>query len=273
MITPSPAPQLPPIDPTWQRSKFTELRYEYYAAGRSLWFTDQPTMGAMFLGYAIECSLKLALLMAGEADKRVLNSHSHLDLYRRCRTVGVLMDVEVSDDLLHHVSDSFNQRYPKQLMDVIAAAEGRGQAIAQVIGAILAYDDLMMQLDRSLAVQASDSSVRVALIAARFSGRYQGRAIFHSNVALMKERAYILSALKSEFETSETMQRASGCDEFTIQYNLQSAKLCIDLWERAPGSIWKFLPMRTLVGDLELDGDKHFARDFVYPGKRERYVR
>ncbi len=48
-------------DKDYHRKRFTKLRFEYYVSGRTLWFSDTMSIGALLLGYAVEAHLKHAL--------------------------------------------------------------------------------------------------------------------------------------------------------------------------------------------------------------------
>ncbi len=166
------------MDVAFQRKKFTELRFEYYVSGRMLWFSDTMSIAAMLLGYAVELSLKYALIVSGVSHKGLLHGHKPLDIFLKCVEVGALPKVETSNDLLQYVSDMFNQRYPSQVIETSAEANARGHAIAQTLDLILSYDDLVIQLDDALRAYCADDFVSIGLLAAHFVNRPQGRGVF-----------------------------------------------------------------------------------------------
>jgi len=89
------------VDREFQRKRFTELRFEYYTAGRMLWFNDTISIAAMLLGYAVEPSLKQALIAAGTPDKnKVLYSHVIPNIFAEYSGLGCAARLEVSPDLL-----------------------------------------------------------------------------------------------------------------------------------------------------------------------------
>jgi hypothetical protein len=256
------------VDKAFQRRKFTELRFEYYVSGRFLWFSDTMSTGAMLLGYAVELSLKYALVLAGISHKGLLHSHKPLDLFRKCVEVGALPGVEVSEDLLQYVSDMFNQRYPSQVVETSAEANARGHAISQSLDLILAYDDLVIQLDEALRARCGDGSASIGLLAAHFVNRPQGRGFFHCNVAALKCAAAYRAYLEKEYREYEERAKKDGVDEQTVAYNLGNQRQRLATWEAAPASIWHYEKVSTAIGpDLESLSHAAYAKTFAYPGR------
>jgi hypothetical protein len=67
------------MEKDWQRKKYKELRFEYYVAGRNLWFSDMMSVGAVLLGYSVEFHFKQALIEHDtkfEKDRRVSSLHN-----------------------------------------------------------------------------------------------------------------------------------------------------------------------------------------------------
>ncbi|MGI0133793.1 MAG: hypothetical protein ACREBW_02390 [Candidatus Micrarchaeaceae archaeon] len=256
------------MDDDFQRRKFTELRFEYYVSGRTLWFSDTMNIGAMLLGYAVELSLKYALICAGVAHKRLLHGHRPVDLFKKCIEVNAIPGVTASEDLLQYVSDMFNQRYPSQVIETSAEANARGHAIGLSLDVILAYDDLMIQLDDALRLKCSDHSVSIGLLAAHFVNRPQGRGFFHCNVAALKNSHFYREHLKDEYSAYDELAKANGVDEQTRNYNLGNQKQRLATWESAPSSIWSYPKVSTAIGpDFESLQSGSYAKDFVYPGR------
>ncbi len=256
------------MDATFQRKKFTELRFEYYVSGRMLWFNDTMSIAGMLLGYAVELSLKYALILAGITHKRLLHGHKPLDLYQKCVEVMAIPNVQASTDLLQYVSDMFNLRYPSQVIETSAEANARGHAIGQSLDLILAYDDLVIQLDDALKVRCSDDSVSIALLGAHFINRPQGRGFFHCNVAALKNTAVYRGILEKEYTSAEEHMQNQGLTEETISYNLENYRQRLKTWQNAPSSIWNYPKVSTAIGpDFETLKDREYARDFMYPGR------
>lgn len=261
------------MDRQFQKRKFTELRLEYYAAGRMLWFNDTMSIAAMLLGYAVELSLKQALVVAGASDKdKILYSHVIPDLFAECSARGCVSRMEVSSDLLVYVSDMLNQRYPSQVTQAVLAAEQRGHAIGQSLDLIVAYDDFIIQLDDSLRTQCSDDSVSVGVLAAHFVNRVQGRAFFHCNVAALRNTDLYREILTGEYQGAEQQMRAQGLTEDTIFYNLTNQNARLKVWAGAPQSIWEYEKLSTRVGpDFDTLKSAKYSRDFVYPGRAVKH--
>lgn len=256
------------MDDTFQRQKFTELRFEYYVSGRTLWFSDTMNIGAMLLGYAVELSLKYALIQAGITHRGLLHGHRAVDLFRKCMELDAIPGVEASEDLLQYVSDMFNQRYPSQVIETSAEANARGHALVSSLDLILAYDDLMIQIDEALRTKCGDGSVSIGLLAAHFVNRAQGRGFFHCNVAALKNTAFYREQLRAEYSAYEDAANASGVDEQTRTYNLGNQLQRLATWEAAPSSIWSYPKVPAAIGpDFESLAKNSYAREFVYPGR------
>jgi hypothetical protein len=256
------------MDAAFQRKKFTELRFEYYVSGRMLWFNDTMSIAGMLLGYAVELSLKYALILAGVTHKRLLHGHKPLDLFQKCVEVKAIPNVHASTDLFQYVSDMFNQRYPSQVVETSAEANARGHAIGQSLDLILAYDDLVIQLDDALRVRCSDDSVSIGLLGAHFINRPQGRGFFHCNVAALKNTAVYRGILEKEYAGAEEHMKNQGLTEETISYNLENHRQGLKTWQGAPSSIWNYPKVSTAIGpDFESLKDTEYAKDFTYPGR------
>jgi hypothetical protein len=256
------------MEAVFQRKKFTELRFEYYVSGRMLWFNDTMNIAGMLLGYAVELSLKYALILAGVTHKRLLHGHKHLDLFQKCVEIKAIPGVQASTDLLQYVSDIFNQRYPSQVLETSAEANARGNAIGQRLDLILSYDDLVIQLDDALRVRCSDDSVSIGLLGAHFINRPQGRGFFHCNVAALKNSAVYRCILEKGYAGAKGRMKNQGLTEETISYNLENHRQRLKTWQGAPSSIWNYPKVSTAIGpDFEALKDTEYAKDFTYPGR------
>ncbi len=222
----------------------------------------------MLLGYAVELSLKYALIASGVTQKRLLHSHKPVDLYQKCVEVGAIPKVQGSKDLLQYVSDMFNQRYPSQVIETSTEANNRGHAIGQSLGLILAYDDLVIQIDDSLRDRSSDDSVSIGLLPAHFVNRDQGRAFFHCNVAALKNTSIYHGLLMKDYEGAEERMKKQGLTEETIAYNLRNHRQRLETWEGAPDSIWHYQKLSTAIGpDFDSLKTQDYAKSFKYPGR------
>lgn len=254
------------MDTVFQKSKFTELRFEYYSTGRALWFSDAMSVGAMLLGYAVELTLKYSLIAAGCENKQLLNSHKMVPLWQECGQIGALPGVSASEALLHYVTYMFNRRYPSQILNTNKEASDRGHSVGQALDDILAYDDLMVQMDDSLRRRYSDDSLSIGILAAHFINRRSGQAFFHSNAAVLRNIAEYRAILEKEYASSEEKMRKEGRSEETIKYNLRLHKERLATWERAPTSIWRSGGFSVHFGDSphQFTGSKN-ATNFSHP--------
>lgn len=137
------------MDRKYQMTKFCELRFEYYSAGRTLWFTDNLETAAILLGYAVELTLKQILVASGN-DKSLMNSHNVVSLYSKANEHALRGEVPVTDDLLHFVTDRLHHRYPRQVEEAASNAQKRGHAICLSLDVVASYDDMIMGLDEWL---------------------------------------------------------------------------------------------------------------------------
>ena len=139
------------MDREYQLRKFTELRFEYYSAGRTLWFNDNMETAAILLGYAVELSLKQILVVTdNDKNKKLMNSHDVLVLFTEANNVVLKGAFSVTEDLLHFVTDRLHHRYPSQAEQTAVKANKRGHAVCLSLDVIAAYDDLIIGLDEWL---------------------------------------------------------------------------------------------------------------------------
>lgn len=169
-----------------RRRKFTGLRYEYYVAARTLWFSSQQTMGAIMFGYAIECHLKHALLEASPGNKKVQFGHSLHDLFSVCREYDLFSGVRVSDAFIDYCQDNFTTRYPSQVVSGNQAIEDRGQIRVVDSACVHAFDDLVLQMDDAMRERFGDDAWMGRWLALGVEG-LPARWFFHSNYAATKQ--------------------------------------------------------------------------------------
>lgn len=256
----------------WQLEKFTELRFEYYSAGRTLWFSDNMETGAILLGYAVELSLKQVLVASGnDGNKRLMEKHTIAALYKHANETALHDAVPASQDLLHFVSDRLHHRYPRQVAEAAASAQERGHAICLALDVIFAYDDLVIGLDEWLRVNYPEEKISLGLLAAHFIKRVTGRAVFHCNSAALSRSASYVSLLEAEYANSEAEMKEQGRTPETIAYNLENQRGRIHSWSLAPNGLWVFKNLMTPFGASFVETPSELlAKNFVYPG---RYVK
>ncbi len=170
---------------------WTQQRYEYYLAGRTLWFHNQMQPGALMLAYAVEAHLKHSMNVHSSLFspklKKLIYKHDIPTLFERSREAGLFSDVEVSGDLLLFVQDNFHRRYPSQTQEAARNATSRGHALAMAPDLIHAYDDFILQLDWSLYRSINDIRASVALMGAKGVKSLGGHLFFHSNYAAIDQ--------------------------------------------------------------------------------------
>jgi hypothetical protein len=255
------------MDIKYQRRKFTELRFEYYTSGRTLWFSDTMSIAGMLLGHSIELTLKHILIeknSLGPADK---NSHFLLPLYKQCETLDAITPGTIPHDLIQYVSDMLNQRYPSMAVATQKAAQKRNHAIGNAITLIHPYDELTLLLDESLQKLCPRSDISIGRMAAHFVNRPQGRSFFHCNIAASRRYDLYRDTLLEEYKDAEARMRKDGLNDQTISYNLQLHQQRLSTWLKAPNSIWHYEKLHAnFMGSLEDLSDVDFISDFQYPG-------
>jgi hypothetical protein len=252
----------------YQLRKFTELRFEYYSAGRTLWFNDNMETAAILLGYAVELSLK-QILVASENDgnRKLMNSHDVLELYKRADEAALKGAVSVTQDLLHFVTDRLHHRYPRQVEESAAKAQKRGHAICLALNVIAAYDDLIIGLDEWLRVNYPNEKTSLVVMAAHFVNRVTGRAVFHCNSAALRRTNIYKALISAEYNNAESEMQAQGLTPETIQYNLNNHKHRIDSWALAPDGLWVASHLTTAFGENFVETSQEIlASNFKYPG-------
>lgn len=252
----------------YQLRKFTELRFEYYSAGRTLWFTDNMETAAILLGYAVELSLKQILVASGnDKDRGLMHSHSVVKLYNTADEVVLKDAVSVTQDLLHFVTDRLHHRYPSQVEKSVANAQKRGHAICLALNVIAAYDDLIVGLDEWLRINYPNEYKSLVVIAAHFVNRVTGRAVFHCNSAALRRSNIYKALISAEYDNAESEMRAQGLTPETIQYNLNNNKHRIDSWALAPDGLWVASHLTMAFGKNFVETPQEMlASNFKYPG-------
>lgn len=257
------------MDRKYQLAKFTELRFEYYSAGRTLWFTDNMETAAILLGYAVELTLKQILAASGN-DQSLMHSHNVVSLYVKANEVILKGSVPVTEDLLHFVTDRLHHRYPRQVEESVANAQKRGHAVCLALDIIAAYDDLIIGMDEWLRKSYPGENVSLGLLAAHFVNRVTGRAVFHCNSAALSRTELYKALLSREYEGAESTMTHQGLTPETIRYNLANHKARLAAWAEAPNGLWVANHLTTRFGEVFYEtADAMRASSFVYPG---RYV-
>lgn len=179
---------------------WTQQRYEYYLAGRTLWFHNQTQPGALMLAYAVEAHLKHSMNVHRSLfPLKLIYKHDIPTLFERSREAGLFSDVKVSGDFLLFVQDNFHRRYPSQTQQTARNATSRGHALAMAPDLIHAYDDFILQLDQSLYRSINDIRASVALMGAKGVKSLGGHLFFHSNYAAIDQLTDIQRLLDEDW--------------------------------------------------------------------------
>lgn len=256
------------MDREYQLRKFTELRLEYYSAGRTIWFNDNMETAAILLGYAVELTLKQILVASGnDGDEKLMNSHNILALFDKADKTALKGAVPVTQDLLHFVTDRLHHRYPRQVEQSVKKAQHRGHAICLALNVISSYDDLIISLDEWLRENYKNENTSLGIVAAHFVNRVTGRAVFHCNSAALNISQKYNTIITSEYENSEQEMKKQGLTPETIQYNLNNHKQRLEAWTSAPDGLWIANHLTTVFGNTFFKTPQELlACNFKYPG-------
>jgi hypothetical protein len=179
--------------------EWTSQRYQYYLAGRTLWFCGQMNTGALMLAYGIEAHMKQMLSRERKCPKKLLYDHDISKLFAKSREFGFFLDVAVSDDLITFAQDNFDRRYPSQTRATVENAISLDHALGMHIGHILAFDDLILQLDQSIWRTLNDIRASIALNGAKRVASSDGRFFWHSNYAMLELWEDVMKMLEEDF--------------------------------------------------------------------------
>ena len=174
---------------------WTNLRFDYYASGRSAVLCQSPRIGGILLGYAIESSLKQ--LLSDQLPKKLINSHNLFQLYEQYQLQG-FAPLEMSEDFLKFANDRLDQRYPTGLDRVMKwhAEEDRFQDFPA--DNIVLYDDVVCQLDDIVMDKFQCPSSSILIRGALNIETYPGRALFHCNHHAANRFDKILTELSAD---------------------------------------------------------------------------
>lgn len=240
-----------------RNKQFSKLRYNYYVAGRALFFSGNSTEVGMYnLGHCIELTLKQALLEIVKLGK-MRNSHETDKLFALAQKEGLFGDVEVSDDLIQYIQDFFWSRYPSQIQEQTEKMydEGRGRGFSPTM--ILYYDDYILQLDQSMRKKFDNLEMSIAVKASQQIDSKDGRVFFHSNIpAISKLDEYIpdyKALMKTIFDKMD--DRHKPINEKRFRSNL-------DILNSGYSSLWHGEGFTMSVGNFEEQKGFQFAKNY-----------
>jgi hypothetical protein len=180
-----------------QQLQFSLIRYEYYIAGRHLFFFAHSRAARIMLGYAVECQLKAALLNAGSRNHKLLYGHDIPALHHECLAMGIISGVAVSDDFVRYIDDNLNQRYPSQFLKMLERATSDGLVVGSSPADILPYDDYILQLDDCIRKLSSEPLSSIGVRGALSAENKESEDFFHSNAAAFSRFDEYLEVVRS----------------------------------------------------------------------------
>ncbi len=234
---------------TITRKKWQGLRFSYYTAARTVHISKNYVASGILFGYAVETSLKHALIEVGYRDRSVLHSHDMKILMQAYASQSSLEPIVVSDDFLQYINDFFKPRYPRLHDEVVTEAQADGRFLLKSIDFIPYYDDLVLQIDDAIyaLTQEIDSTIGTSAIVSLHE--YSGRVYFHANYAACAR----LNCYSSMVPAGRIPQASE--DEL--------AKGVKHLWNC--GMMYQFFPREP-----DMPVDWHPASDFEYPKRTEK---
>jgi hypothetical protein len=234
-------------------------RHEHYTAGRVLIFSGCLTSAGIMLGYAVELSLKAALIATGfpKFPKRnnPLWGHEIVKLFDKCQQQGIFQCVQVSRDFLKYVEDWLNRRYPSQEQKLSERLSMDNLAQSFSLFHIDAYDDFLLQMDDALVAYTKDPwRVSVGVRSALHADTYPGAAFFHGNTAaILRVEAYL-----------KALREALRDQRFNSAVYIEKLENWKQRLSKANG-----LPAVTAEPRPGISIDDHPAALFQYPSRNE----
>ena len=216
---------------------WSNLRFEYYASGRSAILNQSPLIGGILLGYAIESSLKMLLDLS--SGYKLSKNHDLCALYKEYRNQN-FPKLEMTEDFLRFANDRLDQRYPSAHHRVMKwhIKEDRFQEFP--VDNIVYYDDVICQLDDSITERFQCSSASILVRAALNMETYPGRSVFHCN-----------HHAKSRFDRIQSTLNADS------ERNIEASKFA-----EIKDSLWNFNYILTCIPESYT---VHFAKNYEYP--------
>lgn len=242
-------------------TQWTNLRFDYYWAGRTLLFTNQMQSGVLMLGYAIEAHFKHLISADGTIARKYSFGHNFSEAFNVLRNAGYFQDVHVSSDLLDFVEDNFDRRYPSQTSRTIKRANSRGRPVSMAPDVIIPYDDFILQLDMSLTNVFGTPEASVLMRGIQVIGCAGGHFFFHCNYAAVARLDTGLNLCEQHLELLK--QRQPGIYQINLDDYQTRRKLLEDREELLNSSKTNI----RVIPHGGFDAALKAAASFVYPGK------
>ena len=246
-------------------TEWTNLRFDYYWAGRTLLFTNQMQMGVLMLGYAIEAHFKHLISADGTMKKKdsykYRYKHYFPEAFNALRNAGYFQDVHVSSDFLDFVEDNFDRRYPSQTSRTIKRANSKGRPVSMAPEVIIPYDDFILQLDMSLTNVFGTPEASILMRGVHVIGCAGGHFFFHCNYAAVARLDTGLNLCEQNLELLK--QRQPGIYQINLDDYHARRKLLEDREELLNSSKTSI----RVIPHGGFDAALKAAASFVYPGK------
>ncbi len=165
------------------REMYRLTRYDYYHAGRLLYSVGNFHGAGIMLGYTIETTMKAGLMEVmpeQQWNDRILKSHDVRQIFAKCTSLGLFLEVGVSSEFLEHVNNNF-QRYPSQIRKIVEQSKNSGVVLAVSADWLYFYDDLIVQLDHALLCRTQDPLISLVYHAIRTLETRQARDVLYKN--------------------------------------------------------------------------------------------
>lgn len=242
-------------------TQWTNLRFDYYWAGRTLLFTNQAQMGVLMLGYAIEAHFKHLI----SSDRTIALKHSFghdfSQAFSVLRDAGYLQDVHVSSDFLDFVEDNFDRRYPSQTSRTIKRANSKGRPVSMAPDVIIPYDDFILQLDTSLTNVFGTPEASVLMRGIQVISCGGGHFFFHCNYAAIARLDTGLNLCEQNLELLKQRQPE------IYQINFDEYQSRRKLLENREELLNSSRTSTRIIPHGGFEAALKAAASFVYPGK------
>lgn len=242
--------------------QWTDLRYRYYLAGRTLLFNNQIQSGVLMLGYAVEAHFKHILSFALNISKKHSFGHNFFDTYKLLQDNGYFQDVDVSDDLILFVEDNFDRRYPSQTNRTINRANARGHAVCMAPDVIINYDEFIIQLDQSLIKKINDPEASILAMGAQQVDCGGSEYFFHNNYSALER---INLAIQLCEKCLESLKQRETEPVYNLNVKSHNERLALlrntDLLLKSDRVNMFITPAGGVEGALQA------AKNFIYPGR------
>ena len=159
-------------------------------------------------------------------------------------------DVEVSDDLIVYANDLFQQRYPSQQIAKSKEMLEDNRTTMLMPSILVAYDDLLIQLDNALWGLTNDHKASIGILAAASANSLDSRIFFHCNAPALAMLGKYTAVVREVYP--------SNIDD------IRHLELGVE-------HLWKYEGIGVSFAPYEHLLKAQPAKNFTYPGRLSRH--